>query len=54
VSIGVAEWRPGHDDLAQLLSRADAALYRAKQAGRDRVEVSRGEPLPLREPRVAA
>jgi diguanylate cyclase (GGDEF)-like protein len=52
VSIGVAEWRPGHDDLAQLLSRADAALYRAKQAGRDRVEVSRGEPV--REPRVVA
>jgi diguanylate cyclase (GGDEF)-like protein len=52
VSIGVAEWRPGHDDLAQLLSRADAALYRAKQAGRDRVEVSRGEPVG--EPRVVA
>jgi diguanylate cyclase (GGDEF)-like protein len=54
VSIGVAEWRPGHDDLAQLLSRADAALYRAKQGGRDRVEVSRGERPPAREPRVAA
>ena len=53
VSIGVAEWRPGHDDLAQLLSRADAALCRAKQGGRDRVEVSRGEPLPVRESRKA-
>ena len=54
VSIGVAEWRPGHDDLPQLLSRADAALYRAKQGGRDRVEVSRGEPPPVREPRAVA
>jgi diguanylate cyclase (GGDEF)-like protein len=44
VSIGVAEWRPGHDDLLQLLARADAALYRAKEGGRDRVELSRGEP----------
>jgi hypothetical protein len=37
-----------------LLSRADAALYHAKQGGRDRVEVSRGEPLPVREPRSVA
>ena len=37
VSIGVAQSEPG-DDLAALHVRADAALYRAKQAGRGRVE----------------
>ena len=36
VSAGVAAAQPG-DDAAALISRADAALYRSKQAGRDRV-----------------
>ena len=36
VSAGVAVWRAG-DDAAALIGRADAALYRAKQAGRDNV-----------------
>lgn len=36
-SIGVAEWRPGEPTQA-LLERVDAAMYRAKEAGRDRVE----------------
>jgi diguanylate cyclase (GGDEF)-like protein len=36
-SIGVAEAHPG-DNRATLFARADAALYRAKQQGRDRVE----------------
>jgi diguanylate cyclase (GGDEF)-like protein len=36
VSIGVAELKPD-DTLANLLARADEALYRAKQAGRNRV-----------------
>ena len=36
VSAGVAAWREG-DAAAALVARADAALYRAKQAGRDRV-----------------
>ena len=36
-SIGVAELSVD-DDPASLLARADAALYRAKAAGRDRVE----------------
>jgi diguanylate cyclase (GGDEF)-like protein len=36
VSIGVAEYRPS-EDLQQTIDRADAALLRAKQAGRDRV-----------------
>lgn len=36
VSGGIAVARPG-DDAASLIARADAALYRSKQAGRDRV-----------------
>lgn len=38
VSAGVAALQPG-DDEAALISRADAALYRSKQDGRDRVTV---------------
>ncbi|MBS5849176.1 MAG: PAS sensor protein, partial [Pseudomonas putida] len=36
-SFGVAGWRPGEGADALLL-RADAGVYTAKQAGRDRVE----------------
>ena len=39
VSAGVAAWRAG-EDLDAWLSCADAALYRAKAAGRDRVVVA--------------
>lgn len=35
-SVGAATWRPG-DSASMLLSSADAALYRAKRLGRDRV-----------------
>lgn len=35
-SIGIAMSRPGEDDAATLLRRADAALYQAKREGRDR------------------
>ena len=36
ISIGLAEYRPG-EPVMQTLARADAALYEAKQAGRNRV-----------------
>ncbi|MEO8539101.1 MAG: GGDEF domain-containing protein [bacterium] len=36
-SIGIAQYRPG-EDAAVLLGRMDAALYRAKTQGRNRVE----------------
>ncbi|GAA4416083.1 hypothetical protein GCM10023089_37710 [Quisquiliibacterium transsilvanicum] len=41
VSVGVAQMQPG-DTAETLFARADAALYRAKAAGRDRVELETG------------
>ena len=38
VSIGVAQSQRSGDTHEGVLARADAALYRAKQRGRDRVE----------------
>ena len=38
ISAGVSALQPG-DDASALIGRADAALYRCKQGGRDRVEV---------------
>ncbi len=39
ISIGVAEWRPEQESAAGLLTRADNALYIAKQHGKNRVAV---------------
>ncbi|MGJ7544682.1 GGDEF domain-containing protein [Variovorax sp. LT1R16] len=40
VSIGMAAFQGASDTLDAMLARADAALYRAKAAGRNRVEVA--------------
>ena len=40
ISGGVAEWTPADRDFASVLNRADAALYRAKEGGRNRMEVA--------------
>jgi diguanylate cyclase (GGDEF)-like protein len=41
LSSGIAQFDPGADtDATALLARADAALYRAKQQGRNRIEIA--------------
>jgi diguanylate cyclase (GGDEF)-like protein len=48
VSIGLACQTDADEDLDSLLMRADKALYRAKERGRDRVEVTEATVTPLR------
>jgi diguanylate cyclase (GGDEF)-like protein len=48
VSIGLACQTDADEDLDSLLMRADQALYRAKEGGRDRVEVTETAVVPLR------
>jgi diguanylate cyclase (GGDEF)-like protein len=55
MSIGIAEY-PSHGDTPEeLIASADAAMYKAKSQGRDRVIVASGgipqEPVPERKPR---
>lgn len=40
VSIGLAAWQGPGDDLPSILNRADAALYDAKRAGRNRIHLA--------------
>ncbi|MGH9423895.1 MAG: tetratricopeptide repeat-containing diguanylate cyclase, partial [Thermoanaerobaculia bacterium] len=40
ISLGVAEWTPSDTTLAKLTGRADEVLYRAKNGGRNRVELA--------------
>lgn len=50
-SVGIAEWVPGETP-EEWLARADHALYRAKQAGRDRTEEA--SPAECAEPLLSA
>lgn len=40
ISIGIASLEPEHMDFGALLAAADAALYRAKSSGRNRIELA--------------
>ncbi len=45
-SVGVAVWPDDATDAQSLFSRADAAMYRAKEHGRNRAERTEAEPSP--------
>ena len=48
ISLGLAMLRAHDDGLHDVIDRADAALYRAKDAGRNRVAIELEDPLALR------
>lgn len=50
ISLGVAQWPQSHSDIKTVLQQADALLYTAKRAGRNRVAVKGVEPLPELQP----
>ena len=58
LSIGIAQAERGELDAASLVGRADAALYKAKQSGRDTLRFAEaGEPVrdyPKLQPSVTA
>lgn len=45
-SIGVSDWTPSSESVDTALARADGALYRAKQLGRNRVATATGSDNP--------
>lgn len=47
ISVGVSTYEPGRDDAEQLRARADRALYRAKEGGRNQVQFEALEPQAL-------
>jgi diguanylate cyclase (GGDEF)-like protein len=53
-SLGIAMWQPTDADLDTTMHRADAALYQAKAAGRNCLQVAEDAPtLPAPEPTAA-
>ncbi|MBV8217650.1 MAG: diguanylate cyclase [Solirubrobacterales bacterium] len=49
ITIGAAEWR--HEEMDELVCRADSALYLGKATGRDNVQVSSPFPATPRPPK---
>jgi len=54
VSIGIASQLDPNEDLDSLLQRADRALYRAKENGRNRIEIAEPALVPLLRPGQSA